>query len=226
MLSFQHLTKEFGIQTVLDDIDFSVQAGEFVALMGPSGAGKSTLISLLLGAEKPSQGHIYVDGVSLEELAANELQMYRRKLGVVFQDFKLLEKRTVFENVAFALEVCGEDELAIEHATGATLQKVGLSAIAHKFPHQISGGEQQRTALARALIHSPRLLIADEPTGNLDPKNTQEIAALLKKINQEDGVTVFVTTHDPLFLQSVQPCRVLILENGKISEEISATKSL
>jgi len=229
MLHFSKLSKHYGLQTVLDGIDFSIAPKEFVTIMGPSGAGKSTLIALLIGAEKPNSGGIHVEGVNIENLSAAELQMYRRRVGVVFQDFKLLEKRTVFENAAFALEVCGEENVVIEHKVGEALQKVGLSAMAHKFPHQLSGGEQQRVAIARALIHSPKLLIADEPTGNLDPKNTKEIASLLRKINTEEGVTVIVTTHNPVFLEEISPCRLLRLENGNIttlqSEENHALKT-
>lgn len=217
MLIFSGITKHFGIQTVLDDLSVKIEEGEFVTIMGSSGAGKSTLISLLIGADKPDAGTITIDGVNVEELSLSDLQMYRRQIGVVFQDFKLLEKKTVFENVAFALQVCGQDDVSIEHKVGHVLQRVGLSAMHHKFPHQLSGGEQQRVAVARALVHSPRLLIADEPTGNLDPTNTREVADLLKKFNSEDNVTVIVTTHDPIFLESISPCRILKLEHGKIA---------
>ncbi len=218
MLRFIKLTKNYGIQTVLDEVDFEIASGEFVSILGVSGSGKSTLISLLIGAEKPTSGRIEIDRLVIENLSSSEMQSYRQKIGVVFQDFKLLEKKTVFENVAFVLEVCGASNSEIEVQVGSILRRVGLSAMSHKFPHQLSGGEQQRVAIARALVHSPRLLIADEPTGNLDPENTIEIAKLLQKFNREDKVTVIVTTHDPMLLQNIAP-RVLRLEHGKIHEE-------
>jgi len=218
MLKFTNLGKNFGLQTVLNQVNLEIAAGEFVALMGPSGAGKSTLLSLILGADKPTAGSITIDGMNVQDLSPANLQLYRRKIGVVFQDFKLLRKKTVFENVAYTLQVCGESDVAIEHKVGTILQRVGLGAMAHKFPAQLSGGEQQRVAIARALVHSPKLLLADEPTGNLDPDNTHEIAAMLKKFHTEDGVTVIVTTHDPIFLVDLQPCRILRVENGKILE--------
>jgi len=214
MLQFSKLTKHFGLQTVLDEVEFSIKKGELTAIVGLSGAGKTTLIGMLIGADKPNSGSIIIDGITVEGLTSTELQQYRKNIGVVFQDFKL-----IFENVAFALEVCGEEDSTIERKTSNILQRVGLAAMCHKFPHQLSGGEQQRVAIARALVHSPKLLIADEPTGNLDPENTKGIASLLKKFNIEDEVTVFITTHDPLFLKEISPCRVLKLEHGKIKEE-------
>lgn len=220
MITFQNVSKHYGLQTIFDDISFQITAHSFVALLGASGTGKSTLISLLIGAQKPDQGSIIIDGINVEELSPNDLQMYRRKIGVVFQDFKLLDKKTVFENVAFALEVCGEEDIVIEHKTGELLQRVGLIAMSHKFPHQLSGGEQQRAAIARALVHSPKLLIADEPTGNLDPENTLEIARIFRKIYEEDKITVLLTTHDPIFLEEVSPARVMRLQQGKILEDI------
>jgi cell division transport system ATP-binding protein len=219
VLHFSHLSKNFGLQTVLDEVDFFVAPKELIAILGPSGAGKSTLISLLIGADKPNAGNIIIDGMQVEKLTPAELQQYRRSIGVVFQDFKLLEKKTIFENVAFALEVCGEEDMSIEYKVGEVLKKVGLGAMSHKFPHQLSGGEQQRVAIARALVHSPKLLVADEPTGNLDPENTQEIANILRKINIEDGVTVIVTTHNPFFLKKVEPHKVFYLKNGKVKEQ-------
>ncbi|MBI5414998.1 ABC transporter ATP-binding protein [Candidatus Peregrinibacteria bacterium] len=225
MLSFFQLTKNYGIQTVLDEVNFQVNAGEFVAILGASGSGKSTLISLLIGADKPTSGSISIDGITIEELSPGELQLYRQQIGVVFQDFKLLEKKTVFENVAFVLEVCGELEIEIEHKVGAILERVGLTGMSHKFPHQLSGGEQQRVAIARALVHSPKLLIADEPTGNLDPRNTRDIGSLLSKFNKEDHLTVIVTTHDPVFLKSIVKPRVLKLEHKKIHEDTTWEKT-
>jgi cell division transport system ATP-binding protein len=218
VIQFLGLSKSYGIQTVLDEVSAVIHPAELVAILGVSGSGKSTLVSLLIGAEKPSAGSISIDGINLETLSPADLQRYRQNIGVVFQDFKLLEKKTVFENIAYVLEVVGESDLAIEHKVTMILNRVGLLAMSHKFPHQLSGGEQQRVAIARALVHSPKLLIADEPTGNLDPENTLEIASILHKFNKEDGLTIIVTTHDPIFLSRINP-RVLRLDHGKLLEE-------
>ncbi len=214
MIQFSEVTKSFGLQTVLNNLSYRLKQGECLVITGSSGVGKTTLISLLIGAEKPDGGQILIDNIRVEDLSDSEMQMYRRRIGVVFQDFKLLKKKTVFENTAFALEACEIEEESIERKVGEILQRVGLSAMAHKFPHQLSGGERQRTAIARALVHSPKLLVADEPTGNLDPENTREIARLLKKLHQEDGLTLLITTHDPIFLEEIAPCRVVQLEQG------------
>jgi cell division transport system ATP-binding protein len=214
MITFNNVTKKFGPHLVLDKMSFEIKANEFVVLKGTSGAGKSTVVALLIGAEKPDQGTVEVDGMLVNEMDDDTLQLYRRKIGVVFQDYKLLPKKTVFENVAFAMEVCGESSELINIRVPAVLEKVGLLHFQDKFPEQLSGGEMQRLAIARALVHSPRLIITDEPTGNLDEGNVRGIMSVLKKLHSE-GATVFMTTHDPLVEQLAEG-RVLYLEDGRI----------
>jgi len=214
MISFHNVTKRFGSHLILDKITFEIKPNEFVVLKGASGAGKSTIVALLIGAEKPYHGSVEVDGMFVNEMDDNTLQLYRRKLGVVFQDYKLLPKKTVFENVAFAMEVCGESNDVIHQRVPEVLEKVGLLRFQDKFPEQLSGGEKQRLAIARALVHKPRLIIADEPTGNLDEDNVRGIVDLLKKLHEE-GATVLMTTHDPL-VQELAPGRSLRIEDGKI----------
>lgn len=215
MIAFHNVTKKFGTHLVLDHVSFEIQPNEFVVLKGSSGAGKSTIVSLLIGAEKPDQGTIEVDGMLVNEMSDDTLQLYRRKVGVVFQDYKLLPKKTVFENVAFALEVCAEPYEVIHKRVPEVLEKVGLLQFQDKFPDQLSGGEKQRLSIARALVHQPRMIITDEPTGNLDEENVRGIMSLLKKLHEE-GATVLMTTHDPL-VQELAPGRSLVLENGKIN---------
>lgn len=214
MISFHNVTKKFGPHLVLDRITFEIKPNEFVVLKGTSGAGKSTIVSLLIGAERPDHGTVEVDGMVVNEMDDNTLQLYRRKVGVVFQDYKLLPKKTVFENVAFAMEVCGEPNELIHQKVPEVLEKVGLLHFQDKFPDQLSGGERQRLAIARALVHSPRLIIADEPTGNLDEGNVKGIVNLLKKLHEE-GVTVLITTHDHLVQELVQG-RAMVIEDGKL----------
>ena len=214
MITFNNVTKKFGPHLVLDKISFEIQPNEFVVLKGASGAGKSTIIALLIGAEKPEQGTVEVDGMMVNEMDDDTLQLYRRKIGVVFQDYKLLPKKTVFENVAFAMEVCGESAELINIRVPEVLEKVGLLHFQDKFPEQLSGGEMQRLAIARALVHSPRLIITDEPTGNLDETNVRGIMSVLKKLHSE-GATVFMTTHDSL-VEELSNGRVLYLEGGQI----------
>ncbi|MEI7511224.1 MAG: ATP-binding cassette domain-containing protein [Candidatus Peregrinibacteria bacterium] len=218
MISFSHIQKQFGRHHVLNDVSFDIAQGEFLALIGKSGAGKSTLIHLLIGAETPDSGDVTVRGKSIPALSSKDLQLFRQSIGVVFQDFKLLNKKTVFENVAFALEVTGENAF-IDQKVSEALFLVGLENMRDRFPPMLSGGEKQRVAIARAMVHSPVILIADEPTGNLDPENTIAIARLLRKLNLENGVTVFLTTHDPALISEVAP-RILTLENGKITHDL------
>lgn len=215
MISFHNVTKRFISHLVLNQVTFTIKANEFVVLKGASGAGKSTIISLLIGADKPDQGTVEVDNMLVNEMDDDTLQLYRRKVGVVYQDYKLLPRKTVFENVAFAMEVCGEIDDVIKQRVPEVLEKVGLLQFQDKFPDQLSGGERQRLAIARALVHHPRLIIADEPTGNLDEENIRGIIALFKKIHSE-GTTIIITTHDPL-VQELSNGRTLVLENGKIN---------
>ncbi len=215
MISFHNVTKKYDSHLVLDSVSFSIENNEFVVLTGASGAGKSTVIALLIGAEKPTNGSIEVDDMYVSEMDLDTLQLYRRKIGVVYQDYKLLGKKTVFENVAFAMEVCNEPDALIHERVPIVLEKVGLLSFQDKFPDQLSGGEKQRLAIARALVHQPRLIIADEPTGNLDEANVKGIVDLLSSLHAE-GATVLLTTHDPM-VQELVHGRSLTLEDGKIS---------
>ncbi len=216
MISFHKVTKKFGSHLVLDNISFDINNNEFVVLTGSSGAGKSTIIGLLIGAQKPTAGSIEVDGMEVSDMKTDTLQLYRRKIGVVYQDYKLLSKKTVFENVAFAMQVCNEPDELIEQRVPEVLGRVGLLEFQDKFPDMLSGGERQRLAIARALVHHPRLIIADEPTGNLDEENVRGIVDLLITLNQE-GVTILLTTHNPSVKEMING-RKLSLSLGKITQ--------
>ncbi len=218
MIIFDNVSKQYGARKILDEISLSIKPKEFVSIVGPSGAGKSTLIYTLIGAEKISNGGIFVDDYKVHVMSENALQLYRRKLGIVFQDYKLLPRKNVYENVAFALEATGTPQYFVNKKVDEVLETVGLMDIKNHFPYQLSGGEQQRTAIARALVHDPKLLVADEPTGNLDPKATDDILELLLKINK-NGSTVLLATHDKQIVDSLQR-RVVRLENGKVKSDI------
>lgn len=217
MIIFDRVVKRYKHKRVLDDISLSIAHGEFVSIIGPSGAGKSTLVYALIGAEKIQSGNITVDGYRVGEMSDKELQYFRRKIGVVFQDYRLLPQKTVFENVAFALEVCGVEKSQIKGKVHEALKIVQLLDQAHHFPYQLSGGEKQRTALARALVHEPGLIVADEPTGNLDPKSATDLIKLLKFINSK-GITVILTTHNKDIVNSLKK-RVVRLDAGKVVED-------
>jgi cell division transport system ATP-binding protein len=201
-------------KVALREVDLIVPEGDFVFLVGPSGAGKSTLIKLLIGDELATRGEVVLDGEDLARLSRRQIPRVRRKIGIVFQDFKLLPSKTVWENVAFALEVTGTSRRRIGPEVDRVLALVGLTAQSRQVPAQLSGGEQQRTAIARALVHDPRIIIADEPTGNLDPLISWEIIQLLLRIN-ELGVTVFMATHNAEVVTALRK-RVLALEDGRI----------
>jgi len=217
MIEFDKVSKSFGRTKVLDDVSLKIKHGEFVSIVGPSGAGKSTLVYALIGAEKLSKGSITVDGYEVSKMKGRALQFFRRRVGVVFQDFKLLRKKTLFENVAFALEVCGFDQEEIHARVNAALALVGLSRKNKQYPHQLSGGEKQRASIARALVHNPGLIIADEPTGNLDPQTARDIIDLLVRINEE-GTTVILTTHNKDLVNYIKK-RVVRLEDGKVKSD-------
>jgi len=206
----------------LREVDLVVPEGDFVFLVGPSGAGKSTLMKLLIRDELATRGDVLVDGHDLARIPRRMVPRVRRKIGTVFQDFKLLPRKTVWENVAFALEVTGSPRRAIRPSVDRVLALVGLTAQADQVPTQLSGGEQQRTAIARALVHDPRLIIADEPTGNLDPVISWEIIQLLLRIN-ELGVTILMATHQAEVVTALRK-RVVALEDGRvIRDETGAT---
>jgi cell division transport system ATP-binding protein len=198
----------------LKDVDVIVPEGDFVFLVGPSGAGKSTLMKLLIRDELATEGVVVIDGFDLARIRRRQVPKIRRKIGIVFQDFKLLPRKTVYENIAFALEVTGTPRRQIRPAVERVIALVGLTGQAKQLPDQLSGGEQQRTAIARALVHDPRIIIADEPTGNLDPVISWEIIQLLLRIN-ELGVTILMATHDAEVVTALRK-RVIALEDGRI----------
>lgn len=198
----------------LNDISVDIQEGEFVYVVGHSGAGKSTFIKLLYREERATQGHVLVDGLDLTKVTNRRVHKYRRTIGVVFQDFKLLPNLTAYENVAYALEVHGEDAQTINTKVKEALELVGLIDKMKQFPDQLSGGEQQRVAIARAIVNKPKLLIADEPTGNLDPVTSQTIMEVLEEVNKR-GTTVVMATHD-IHLVNESRKRTLTFENGVI----------
>ncbi len=221
VLALHDVTKTYpNGKVALREVDLVVPEGDFVFLVGPSGAGKSTLIKLLIRDELATQGSVILDGQDLARLARRQVPRMRRKIGIIFQDFKLLPTKTVWENVAFALEVTGTPRRRIAPAVDRVVALVGLSAQARQLPSQLSGGEQQRTAIARALVHDPRLIIADEPTGNLDPLISWEILQLLLRIN-ELGVTVLMATHNAEIVTALRK-RVVALEDGRIIRDEEA----
>lgn len=214
MLNFQNVSLSLGKKEILKNINFSVEPGEIVALLGESGAGKSSVFRLLIGEWRPTLGSIKLDNFALETLSLENLQKYRRQIGIVFQDFRLLPQKTVYENVAFALEVCGEEK-RIHKRVPELLRLVGLWEQKDQFPSSLSGGERQRVAVARALVHAPKILIADEATGNLDPKNSREIADLFARLHKKEGLTIIFATHDPTLVLRTMP-RVIRLDRGGI----------
>lgn len=210
---YPHTEKE-----ALHDVSFTIGEGDFVSIVGHSGAGKSTIIKLLLGEERPTEGSIYFKGEDIDEFSHREMNQYRQEVGVVFQDFRLLSNKTVYENVAFAMEVAGKSDEEIADDVPHVLELVDLMGDVNSFPHQLSGGEKQRLAIARAIVNQPELLIADEPTGNLDPVSTFEVVEILKKINKL-GTTVLLTTHNTGVIDSLKK-RVVTLEKGKIVRDV------
>ncbi len=201
----------------LDDVTLTITPGEFVSVVGHSGAGKTTLAKLILVDEKPSLGTVFFESTDLHQLNSKDLTKLRQRIGVVFQDFKLLQNRTTYENIAFAMEALGKTDEEIQNDVPHVLELVNMLDKIHHFPHQLSGGEQQRLAIARAIINQPELIIADEPTGNLDPVNTHEVVQILKKIN-DLGTTIIMTTHNHGVVESVNK-RVITMENGRIIKD-------
>lgn len=199
---------------ILNGVNLEIKDGEFVSIIGSAGAGKSTLLRLLTRELSPYKGEVVLDGVNLSQIPSGAIPLLRRKIGTVYQDFKLLSAKTAFENVAFAMEVCGADKEEIDIDVPKILGIVGLGDKLKSFPHQLSGGEKQRLAIARALIHRPKIILADEPTGNLDPVNSYDVVKLLMKIN-ELGTTVILATHNREVVNAIGR-RVITIENGKI----------
>ncbi|MDP2641361.1 MAG: cell division ATP-binding protein FtsE [Candidatus Yanofskybacteria bacterium] len=215
MLEYLRVTKTYSRDSVaLEDVTFQVQQGEFLSLVGKSGSGKTTLLKLLLVEERPTSGDVLLEGEHLNKLKDHKLPVLRRKIGAVFQDYKLLSSKTVYENIAYVMEVVGAEEHVIARDVSEALDIVGLVNKAHHFPSQLSGGEKQRVAIARALIHRPRIIVADEPTGNLDPYHTRDIMRLLVKIN-ELGTTVLLATHDKEVINRLGK-RVITLDRGRV----------
>lgn len=215
MLVFDDVSLSLKGNSILKNLSFSVKPGEMLAIVGESGAGKSSVFKLLTAEYTPTRGEVALDQISLWDISFSGIQKYRKQIGVIFQDFRLLPKKTVFQNVAFALEVCGDTE-NLRKKTETLIDLVGLSEKSDSFPEELSGGEAQRVSIARALVHDPKILIADEPTGNLDPRNSLEIAQLFQRINRDKGITILFSTHDPMLVHELSP-RVLYLKNGQLA---------
>lgn len=214
MIVFKNVTKTYGDNIGIEDVSIQINEGDFVFLVGPSGAGKSTFIKLILHELVPDSGEIIVDGMNLIELSNRQIPKLRRSIGIVFQDFRLLPKKTVSENVAFAMEIMHIRNRAIKRNVCQALALVGISDQISKYPHELSAGEQQRVAIARAIVNNPKVLIADEPTGNLDPDTAWEIMNLLEQINKR-GTTVVMVTHAKDIVDKMGK-RVVAIEEGKI----------
>ncbi|MBU0598014.1 cell division ATP-binding protein FtsE [Patescibacteria group bacterium] len=221
MIRFKNVSKVYGSDTyALKNINLRIKPGEFVSIVGQSGTGKTTLIRLIIAEEKPSKGRVIIGDWDITNIKGREISILRRQIGVVFQDFKLLPRKTVLENVSFGLEVAGTKQSRISKIVPQVLKIVGLENKEDRFPRQLSGGEQQRTVIARSLVHRPKILVADEPTGNLDSINSQEIINLLRKIN-EFGTTVVLVTHNREIVNSLRK-RVITLDQGMIiSDQVS-----
>lgn len=221
MIKLENVTKIYktGVRAV-NNMNVDIGPGEFVYVIGPTGAGKSTFIKLLYREEKATSGKVMVAGQDVSKIKDRKVPYFRRQIGVVFQNFRLLPKKTVFENVAFALEVTDTPRLQIRKKVRTTLELVGLEDKANAFPHELSGGQQQRVAIARAIVNSPKVLIADEPTGNLDPDTSREIVELLERINEVNHTTILVVTHDKDIVQRYKK-RTILIEDGCIKTDTS-----
>ena len=221
MIKLENVTKVYktGVRAV-NNMNVDIGDGEFVYVIGPTGAGKSTFIKLLYREEKASSGKVIVAGQNVSKIKDRKVPYFRRNIGVVFQNFRLLPKKTVFENVAFTLEVTDTPKIQIRKKVRRTLELVGLEDKANAFPHELSGGQQQRVAIARAIVNNPKVLIADEPTGNLDPDTSHEIIELLERINEINHTTILVVTHDKEIVQKHKK-RTILIEDGCIKTDTS-----
>lgn len=225
MIYFNNVSKVYsGNFICLDNINLAISAGEFVSIVGHSGAGKTTLVKLILAEEAPTDGNVFFESVDVHTLKNSELNKLRRRIGVIFQDFKLLPTRTAYENIAFAMESAGKTEEEISSDIPHVLELVDLGDKLSHFPYQLSGGEKQRLAIARAIVNQPEVIIADEPTGNLDPVSTHDVVEILKKIN-DMGTTVMLTTHNRGVIESIGK-RVVTLEKGRIVRDDKEGKYL
>ncbi len=224
MIEFKNVSKTYKNGThALYDINLEVKDGEFVYIIGPTGAGKSTLIKLLDGEEIPTSGSIIVSGTNVGKLKKSKVYLYRRKIGVVFQDYRLLPEKTVFENVAYALEILDMPNDKLRKRVREVLKLVDLADKSNAYPRELSGGQAQRVAIARAISKKPQILIADEPTGNLDPVKTNEIISLLERINREENTTILVVTHDNIMVKR-HPKRTITIESGHLSNDFTPAR--
>jgi cell division transport system ATP-binding protein len=217
MISFEYVSKFYDHNTVLKNITFTIQKGELAFITGPSGAGKSTLLKLMYMAELPDEGEITIDNTHLSSLKMSEIPLMRRNIGVVFQDFKLINNMTVFDNVSLALHIREISEREVRSLSSEALKKVSLRHLADSYPKSLSGGEQQRVAIARAIAGGPMVLLADEPTGNLDPKTALDILTLFRLLNDQ-GTTILIATHNRELLKDTGK-RILKLDNGALARE-------
>ena len=218
MIYFDKVTKIYDDGTkALKDIDLRIKPNEFVSIVGHSGAGKTTLIKMLLAEEETTEGKVFFESNGIERLNKKEIKKLRRRIGTIFQDFRLLNNKTVYENISFAMEAAGYPDEEIDEDVPHVIQLVGLEKKAFNFPNELSGGEKQRVSIARAIVTQPDVIVADEPTGNLDPENTYEIVQILKKIN-DLGTTVILTTHNSGVIQELGR-RVITMENGRITKD-------
>lgn len=217
LVYFKNVSRVYGSNAALDDVTLKIEPKEFISIVGRSGAGKSTLLKLMIAEEKPTSGKVYFDGQDVGWIRMRQLPRLRRRIGAIFQDFRLLPKKTAYENVAFAMEAGGYSEKDIKRDVPEVLELVGITEQARNFPHELSGGEKQRTVIARALVQRPDVIMADEPTGNLDPVNAWEILRLLVKIN-EYGTAVILATHNKDLVDALGR-RVVLLDRGKVMSD-------
>ncbi len=222
MIYFDKVTKRYGDTVALEGITLSVAPKEFVSVVGHSGAGKTTLLKLLLVEEKPTDGNVFFESIDVNDLPSSALHYYRRKIGMVFQDFRLIPNKTAYENIAFAMEAAGRSDEEIATDVPHILELVNLADKATHFPDQLSGGEKQRIAIGRAIINQPELIVADEPTGNLDPINAYEVVEILKKINQL-GTTIVITTHNKDVVDAIGK-RVITIDRGRMVRDDAGGK--
>ena len=223
MIVFDRVSKVYPDSSIaLEEVTISIEPKEFVSIVGPSGSGKTTLLKLFLAEEKPTLGAVYYDSINIHTLSKKEMDTFRRKIGMVFQDFRLLPNKTVYENIAFTMEAAGRTDEEIESDVPHVLELVDLSPKIWNFPRELSGGEKQRVAIARALVNEPDVIIADEPTGNLDPANTYDIVQILKKIN-DLGTTVILATHNKGIIDLLKK-RVVAMERGKVVRDEKTSK--
>lgn len=220
MIRLQNVCKDYGGRPALVNVNLHIALGEFAFLVGPSGAGKSTLMRLLYREELPTRGTVLIGGVSLTRLQPSQVPLLRRRLGIVFQDYKLLPRQTVFNNVAYILRALGIDEKSVEKRVNSALCVVGLEDKNNSYPDELSGGEQQRVGIARAIVNGPPVLLADEPTGNLDPATSLEIVQLLERISQR-GTTVLISTHDQFIVNEMRR-RVISLKQGELVSDVDS----